>query len=505
MENKTKLIKLIRRFRKSPLYFIEKMWGLTPQPIKEEYKIVAQTAPLDEFNEDWFEGFEKGKHITWQQYVYFLALEKALRGEAQRRISIKSGHGVGKTAELSWTIIWFLFCFKNSQIPCTSPTSDQLKDILWKELSKWIDKINNQFVKDIFEWQESYLRVKENPNEWFARARTGKKENPEALAGIHADNVLLVVDEASGVHNKVYEVAEGSLTNDNVFVILISNPTRNDGYFYDTHKSDRDAWQNLTFNSEESPIVDWAYVDRIIDKYGRDSDEYLIRVEGKFAGESKMDDKGWLPLITEDKITYTQDELFRGNKRLGIDPSGEGQDSTEWVLRDEFKAKCIASEKISKDKSIAEKTLTLTTHYDIDDGEDITIDNFGVGADVSKNIAVATKGSLDCNGVNVGDPPKDKETFINLRAEIFWRMRNWILSGGMLVKDRQLIQELISIKYKRNIKGKIQIMSKEQMKKEGIKSPNKADGLALTFFKEEEPDDDYEEEELEPLYNSIGI
>lgn len=851
----SEMAKMIRKFRLSPIFFIEKMWGLVPQPIKEEFKIIAQTAPLDDFKAEWFEEFEKGKHISWQQWIILLAIEKGLRGEAPKRISIKSGHGIGKvqnnsliidtpngkkmwkdikvdsllwgrdgkptkvvkkfphkdwgfykitfddgsftycgkehlwnvrgrqerrkgidgwrtlslseimdigvkrsngvkscrqweipnvnpieykeikvdinpylfgaflgdgskgcnkfnsgiedwnhwvnewqkeyslssiyqgdhfgildfyshykkycnkntnrlfihndykynsienriallqglldtdgnvggnsraefcsiseklvddvvwlarslglkarkgkikkpfyytrdnnkkikifgqtayrcsivyngqfdlfrikrkqkqlsknearyssrwidkieyshkedghcvqvdsddslyltndfipthnTATLSWIIVWFLFCFKDSQIPCTSPTADQLHDILWKELSKWIDKIKLESVRSFYDCQDKYVRIKESPKTWFARARTGQKENPEALAGIHADDVLLVVDEASGVHNKVYEVAEGSLTNDNVLVILISNPVRNEGYFYDTHHSDKDNWQTLSFNSEDSPIVDWEYVDRIIIKYGKDSEEYDIRVRGWFAGESKMDDKGWVNLLSEQDLHWTTDEVFKGNKKLGIDPSGEGQDTTEWGLRDDFKFKCIASEKISNEKTIAEKTLTLSQYYEVDSGKQIVIDNFGSGANVSKVIAISTKGHLDCYGVNVGDPADDPDLFLNMRAELFWRLRQWIKAGGMLVHSSQLKRELLNIKFKRNLKGKIQIMSKEMMKREGIPSPNKADAMSLTFYKDDEDvkqDEDIAQQikdlEDEEIYKGFGV
>ena len=506
------LVKMIRRFRISPIFFINKIWGLTPQPLKEEFKIVAQTAPLDDFKEEWFEPFVKGEHITWQQWVYFLAIEKGLRGEAPKRISIKSGHGSGKSCLLSMTIIWFLFCFKESQVPCTAPTADQLHDVLWKELFKWIDKIQIEEVKELFLCQDKYIRIKESPKTWFARARTGQKENPEALAGIHSEHVFLCVDESSGVHNRVYEVAEGSLTSDNVLVVLIGNPVRNEGYFYDTHHVDKDAWQNLSFNSEESPIVDWAYVDRIIAKYGKDSEEYFIRVKGEFIGESKMDEKGWINLLVENDLHYTTDELFKGSKKLGIDPSGEGQDTTEWGLRDVFKFKCIATEKISNPKTISSKTLTLCDYYEIIDGKEIAIDNFGVGADVSKNIAVATQGKMDCYGVNVGDDPDDKELFLNIRGELFWRLRTWLKAGGMIVTNAQLKAELLSIKFKRNLKGKIVIMTKEQMKREGLKSPNKADAFSLTFYKEyenikkdKEIEEQLDEMEEEELYPGLGV
>ena len=163
-------------------------------------------------------------------------VERALRKESPNRISVASGHGVGKTAVLAWLIIWFLWCFKEAQAPCTAPTSEQMHDILWKELSVWIRKMPED-AQSKFEWTTGYLRIVEHPEAWFARARTARKENPEALAGVHADHVLMVADEASGVLEEIYKTAEGSMTGPNVLVILISNPTRTEGFFYETHNA----------------------------------------------------------------------------------------------------------------------------------------------------------------------------------------------------------------------------------------------------------------------------
>src|SRR6266481_7271936 len=105
--------KLYKAFQQSPILFIEKTWGLVPQ--RDNSKFV------------------KGKHITWQQHDILLAVEAAIQGKALKRISIASGHGIGKTTALAWLILWYLFCFKDAQVPCTAPTSDQIHDVLWKE------------------------------------------------------------------------------------------------------------------------------------------------------------------------------------------------------------------------------------------------------------------------------------------------------------------------------------------------------------------------------------
>lgn len=448
-------IEMYKRFRKDPLYFIECMWGLKPQEKGQE--------------------FVKGKHITWQQAEIIKAVQSSLQG-GKKRISIASGHGIGKSACLSWLIIWYLFTNKNAQVPCTAPTSEQMHDVLWKEISLWLKRLPKP-IEELFDWTTGYIRVKEHPTTWFARAKTARKEAPEALAGVHGDYVMFAIDEASGVPEEIFNTAEGALTGENVIVLMISNPTRLNGYFYDSHHKDKHNWATFQFNSEDSPIVDNEFVNRIIEKHGQDSDEYRIRVQGLFPKEDAIDDKGYVPLVVEKDLKFCPIADFIGILLLGIDPAGEGNDSTIWVIRDNFKAQIVAREKISDSKSIAEKTLTLMDYYKIDPSN-IWIDNFGVGANVAVELMAVGK---RVNPINVGERPNDKETFLNARAELYWMLRKWLIAGGQLVGDLAKWEQLLTVRYKRNLSGKLQIMSKDEMRREGIKSPDIADALMLTF------------------------
>ena len=451
-------LELFRRFQRSPLFFIEKMWGLTPERDNN--------------------AFIKGKHITWQQHDVLLSLERAIRGEGSRRISVRSGHGIGKSATLSWIILWFLFCFKDAQIPCTAPTSEQMHDVLWKELALWLGRMPEP-IKQKYDWSAGYLRISERPETWFARARTARKEAPEALAGVHGDYVLFVVDEASGVPDEIYRTAEGALTNKNIFFIMISNPTRLTGYFYDSHHSDKLNWQTLGFSSIDSPIVDKEYVKRISQKHGEDSDEYKIRVLGEFPGEEGVDDRGFVPLLTESDLRKSPSVGFIGKKKMGVDPAGEGSNKTSWVVRDEFKARVVGRENISNPKSIAQRTLTFMEEYEVE-AENVSIDNFGEGANVAQEVALSER-HYRVNGVNVGDPPDDHSRFTNKRAEGYWRARIWVRTGGEFAYDKDLFQQLLTIRYRRTLSGKIEIMSKRDMKKLGFESPDDADAFMLTF------------------------
>ena len=151
------------------------------------------------------------------------------------------------------------------------------------------------------------------------------------------------------------------------------------------------------------------------------------------------------------------------------------------VVRDNFKAKIIAVEKQSSAKSIAQKTLTLMEYFKVRQ-ENVTVDNFGEGANVAQEMGLS---GMRVNAVNVGDKPtRDENLFINLRAYAYWEQRRWIKQGGLLV-SHQGWEELFSIRHRKELSGKMKIMSKTDMKKKGYHSPDHVDALMMTFI---EPD-----------------
>lgn len=479
--NKDDLV-LAQLWKRSPVRFIGDIWGLDPQPVRDEYRASIRDTALEDYRPEWFEPFVRGKNISWQQWVILLGVERGIRGEAQRRLSIRSGRGIGKSCVLSWLIIWFLTVHLDANILCTAPSSEQMHDALWKEVALWIQRMPKR-VQSLYEWQTNYVRMKERPQTWFARARTARKENPEALAGLHSKHMMFVVDEASGVDDIIFKHAEGGLTDENVFFIMISNPTRLIGYFHDTHNSkDSYNWQTFRFNSEDAPdsISNKDSHTRLRDKYGDESDEYKVHVLGEFPRADAVDDAGYVPLFSRDILHKAPTRELAVGRRLGIDPSGEGRDFSQWVARDRYIAKKILTERKSSAKSIAAKTLTLMDYHKIR-GSSIWVDNLGQGANVSQEISY---GNEYVNAVSFADKADDRARFLNKRAEMYFRVKEWCANGGELVDD-DLIDELLTIKYRVTHGGKYQIMSKKDMRKSGTRSPDLADALALTFYEEE--------------------
>lgn len=473
--------KIFARWKKSPLDFIKDVWGLTPE--RDNSKFI------------------KYKNITWQQEDVLKAIEDSVAGKGSKRISIRAGRGVGKTAMVAWIILWALFTHKDSQLACTAPTITTLQDALWKQCAFWLEKMPKEYKKH-FDMTLSHIRMKpdsadkEGSKTWFARAKTASKENPEALAGVHSTSFVgLICDESSGIPDDTYTSVEGSLTEKNYLFLMISNPTRLVGYFKKSF--DKPSWRNFAFSVLESPLVETEFVDSIMADYGKDSDEYRVQVLGEFPSADSVDDKGYVPLLIKDEIQYITDSQTFYRPTMGIDPAGTGRNDTIWVIKDHFRAKQIAREKISNPKSIAQKTITLMGVYNIH-AANVTVDNFGVGANVAKEMMFAGR---DINAINVGDKPYD-EKFMNLRAEMYWRAREWVKKGGQFVRTKDWDQ-LLNIKYRSELSGKTRIMPKRDMIKDGYGSPDTADAFSMCFYRAEffAPENRLTEEEVVDITN----
>lgn len=509
---------LMARFQKDPEYFVFKMWGLTRQPVlpecREEVAKAVKESRLKDIHAGQFvpmgrEALRAGKHFTWQQFVILAAMRLGIARKAPRWITVASGHGIGKSATMSWLLLWFLMCHLDAQVSCTAPTSNQMHDVLWKEVALWIDRMPKEFSA-LYEWSADYVRIVERPKTWFARARTASKENSEALAGVHGEHVMLMADEASGVADEIYRSAAGALTGPNVFFLMFSNWTRLSGRFHESHTVDAKSYQEMRFDSSESPIVDRSFVDSIIRMYGRESDEYRIRVSGEGPEAEGVDAQGYVPLFDEGDLREAADDRVAGRISYGIDPSGEGADPAVGVVRDAFTAKVEHMDEISNPKDIARQIVDTLRKYSVD-SKYCAYDSFGIGADVGKEVALFDPGKpIDISGVNTGVAPDDPLRFFNKKAELLWRAREWVKAGGTFANLDKWKDELTSMRYRRT-SGKrdlIQIMDKRTMRKLGLnhgKSPNRVDALALTFNRMDQAQGTPTQPYRQPAYEPMSV
>ena len=454
-------LELYKAYQKDPFLFIKDMWGLKAQ-------------------KEW-EQFVKGWMISIQQTKIVQHIFNEIQNSKDFKINmtVKSGHSIWKSTILAMLLLWFMFCYR-WKIWLTAPDSVSLYDVLWAEIWTWLLKMPKT-VKELYEKTSDHLYIKEDRDGWFARCKTGKKENPEALAWLHSDSMMLICDEASWVPDQILDTARTNLTADRYIFILIWNPLRNIGYFYDSFKNKE--WKHFSFSTLDSPFQ-WDLAEKIAKKFWIESDEYRRRILWDFPREDILDDKGYVQLILEQSIKYVhQDEsLYWERKILWVDCAWEWKDKTTWVIRDNNKSVIVWYEAISTPKSIANKTLTIMWMYWID-WEDIIIDNFWAWANVWMELATMW---VRTSPIYVWDSKQQEykwQKCKNLRAKLFWQSKEW-LEQWWLLAYREHRKELLNIRYKRTLKDEVQIMSKEDMKKAWYNSPDFADAFSMTFYKD---------------------
>ena len=237
-------------------------------------------------------------------------------------ISISSGHGTGKSTLLSWVILWVGLFKYDAKIPATAPTAPQLTRLLLPEVRKWREKLPKELKECVTVKNDSVAFCNNNQ----CVARTARKEAPEGLQGFHATYLCWIIDEASGVSNTIFEAIEGSLTGNQHLRLLTANPTRTDGYFYNSQHKNRELWKCHTFNAELSENVSRESIERKKKEYGADSDAYRVRVLGRFPRTSS---DAVIPMyVIEDAINIGEDYNDYGAEVWGLDYADAGDDRT---------------------------------------------------------------------------------------------------------------------------------------------------------------------------------
>lgn len=393
----------------------------------------------------------------------------------RRRVSIRSGHGTGKSAFMAWTILWGLTCFADVKIPVTAPTGHQLEDVLWSELAAWHKKMPDA-LRAQFEWKAERFERSDSKSTAFAVARTSRPEQPEALQGFHAPTLIFLIDEASGIPEEVFQVAEGALSTEGAYAVMASNPTRMDGYFYDSHHKQRALWAALHWSGVDSPLVSRDYISEMAQKYGEHSSIYKIRVLGEFAGNPD----GVIPLdLIEGAISRAVQPS--GEMRWGLDVARFGVDRTALAKRRGNTLTAPVRWWHGKDTMQVAGLLKLEYEQtpSIDRPRAIAVDVIGIGAGV---VDRCREMKLPVFGVNVAESPSVRDQYARLRDELWFEAREWYARRDCsMPNDEALIAELTLPSYKVLSNGKKQVQSKDDLKKLGLNSPDLADAFVLTF------------------------
>ena len=416
--------------------------------------------------------------------------------EKKTGISVMSGKGTGKDAALAWTIIWFLCLWPNAKMPVTGPSYDQVKDILWKEVAKWLYRRNSEgeftcALHDLLEVKADRIYRKgetkgDDKAAAFARIRTApvnadESTQAQTLGGWHEQNMIVVVDEASDVPDPTFTQFDTTMTQPMNFAVLAFNPTRVTGFAYKTHFSDeRDRWVLLQWDSRDSELVTKEQTDRMEEKFGKDSPEYRIFT----IGQPPEDDIRSLIPYGSCELAINRDlDTTDAPVVMGIDPARQGADTTAIVVRKGWVIRSDILELRGKNgPEVAEAAMEKIAELKCEEGLDVSavyVDTIGYGASVYDALK---KQFPRTYSVDVSKNPVNKK-FGRLRDELWWRLADRFRNGTISIpKNAKLVSELSTIRLKDpDNQGRTKVENKVDLKRRGMPSPNIADALMITM------------------------
>lgn len=393
------------------------------------------------------------------------------------RIAVASGHGIGKSGLVGMVVNWGMSTCDDCRVVVTANTETQLRTKTWPEISKWARLARNR------KWwatpaMSMYSVDPGREKSWRADATPWSENNTEAFAGLHnkGKRIILIFDEASSIADKVWEVAEGALTDEDTEIIwlVFGNPTRNTGRFRECFRRYRHLWKTMQIDSRDVEGTNKDYLNELVETYGEDSDLVKVRVRGKFPSASAKQF-----ISTKDVDAAFGKILPLGAYNfapviLTLDPAWEGDDELVIGKRQGLRFEILRT--IAKNDNDIEIANILANLEDEHGADAVFVDGgYGTGI-VSAGKTMGRRWRLVWFSGESADPG-----CLNKRAEMWKLARDWLKEGGAIQEDQVLYEDLIGPETIARLDGKIQIESKKEMKKRGLPSPNRADSLVLSF------------------------
>jgi len=392
---------------------------------------------------------------------------------------VASGHGVGKTFISACATLWFLCTHYGARVITTAPTNRQVESILWAEI--W-NLYKNSKVPLGGRLLKTSLNLEEK---WFALGLS--TDDPDRFQGHHAEHVLLVMDEAPGVDPKIYEAAQGILTQTHSKCLLIGNPTCSSGPFFEYFRNK--LWNSFHISCYDSPAISdpekypalttMKWIEERKEEWGEHSPMFVARVLGEFPveGEDTLIPLNWCERAVQrwhknEKIKRLTDHVY-----LGLDVARYGTNKTVLTR--------FVDPRVEVIKSIQNRSTTEAVNLVIQEAvsagakfQQVTVDDTGVGGGAVDRLRDL---SYPVIAVNFSQKPSDPFHFKYIRDEMYWHLRELFRSNEIEIPPNDLlISQLSAIKYKINPRsGRIEIESKDEMKKRGLPSPDEMDSLVI--------------------------
>lgn len=394
------------------------------------------------------------------------------------REATASGHGIGKTSEVAWVILWAMSTRPHLAGVVTANTNNQLSTKTWRELALWHKRaINGHW----FVWSATSFKHREHPETWAVNAIPNTEQNSEAFAGLHGEHVLLIFDEASAIPDKIWEVSEGAMTTPRAMWLVYGNMTRNTGTFRDCFDNQKHRWTTRQIDSRTCRMTNKIQIQEWVDDYGEDSDFVRVRVRGvpPRSGDMQFISSDVVAEAMQREIPF--EAYYQMPVLLGVDVARYGEDKSVIVARAGRKVL-----EVRKFRELDTMTLAGEVAKAIHQLRPMAtfVDAVGVGAGVVDRLRMLNNDVIE---VNAGTKPADTDTYFNKRIEMWDRMRKW-LPGADLPNDPEMRAALIGIQYGfSSARGTGEVMmleKKKDMKRRGLRSPDEGDALAHTFAEE---------------------
>jgi len=373
----------------------------------------------------------------------------------------------------------FLYLRKPAKVITTAPTWLQVKRLLWSEINTLF---KTRLARRNFPGRMlmTQLRIRDD---WFALGLSPKES--VSFQGFHQENVLVILDEAPGVRREIYEGADSLMSGGNAHFLMIGNPTRAEGPFYEACR--KSGWNVVRVSCHDSPnltgervpesvarrLVTRAWVEEKAHEWGVDSPAYLSRVLGQFPPAS---DDQLIPLKwVEDALARAATSSAGGRRRLGVDVARFGDDATVYTLLEGNRVLALFSERQKDTMHVAGRIRSLIAEYGV---ESVAVDDVGVGGGVTDRLR---EQNVRVEAIHGGETAREPERFFNRRTELWWNLREWIRTEGVLLHEPRLVEDLTAPRFTYTSRGQIRLEAKEETKRRLGRSPDFGDSLTLAL------------------------
>ena len=399
-----------------------------------------------------------------------------------RRVAVKSGNGLGKGFCAAVAVLWFIHTRPDAIVLTTAPTFRQVRHILWRQIRRLYGPAAETLGGRMLDTRW------ELPDGRYAMGLSA--DGADQFQGFHSPNVFIVVDEAEGVGDEIYEAIESVMTSAEPLLLLIGNPTTISGAFRRAFFEESRIYRNISISALDSPNVQAGrivipglttprWVEERLEIWGEDNPIYQARVLGEFPDQGDNTLLNLSDIEAATRRPHPGIEYGAGGEGviLGVDVARFGSDRSVILRRRGDRVEDI---RVLRQMDTMQLAGWVAAAIRECNPAQVYADEIGVGAGVVDRLREL---GHPVRGVNVAHKAHQDGLYANLRAEGYWTLRQRFMSGSISIPaDSQLVGELAALRYSYDSQGRLRMESKDEMRKRGLPSPDKADALMLAFL-----------------------